>query len=96
VITLARRTPTAVETAMTPEGKQDISVLQVWMIDAPRAEEDDILVFLIDDRRFIVKKMLPTELKTVAVHQKLIVSELARSSVEFRLVVDPLRIPPLF
>ena len=96
VISLARRTPTAVETAMTPEGKQDVSVLQVWMIDAPRAEEDDILVFLIDDRRFIVKKVLPTELKTVAVHQKLIVSEIARSSVEFRLVVDPLRVPPLF
>lgn len=96
VITLARRTPTAVETAMTPEGKADVSVLQVWMVDAPRAEEDDVLVFLIDDRRFVVKKVLPTELKTVTIHQKLIVSELARSSVEFKLLVDPLRIPPLF
>lgn len=96
VISLARRTPTAVETAMTPEGKTDISMLQVWMLEAPRAEEDDILVFLSDDRRFLVKKVLPTELKTVAVHQKLIVSELARSAIEFRLVVDPARIPPLF
>jgi hypothetical protein len=96
VLSMARRTPTAVETAMTPEGKADINIVQVWMIDAPRAEEDDVLVFLHDGRRFLVKKVLPTELRTVAVHQKLIVSELPRSSVEFRLVVDAKHIPPLF
>ncbi len=96
VITLARRTPTAVETAMAPEGKADVNVLQVWMLDVPRVEEDDVLVFLSDNRRFQVKKMLPTELKTVTIHQKLIVSELARSSVEYRIVVDPTRNPPLF
>lgn len=96
VITLARRSPTAVETTMAPEGKTDINVLQVWMLDVPRAEEDDVLIFLPDNRRFLIKKVLPTELKTVTVHQKLIVSELARSSVEFRLVVDSTRIPPLF
>jgi hypothetical protein len=94
--TLARRSPTAVETAMSPEGKQDLNVLTLWMLDAPRAEEDDVLVFLPDNRRFLVKKVLPTELKTVSVHQKLIISELAKSSVEFRLVVDPTRIPSLF
>lgn len=96
VVTLARRSPTAVETAMSPEGKQDSNVLSLWMLDAPRAEENDVLVFLADGRRFEVKKVLPTELKTVTVHQKLIVSELAKSSVEYRLTVDPTRIPPLF
>lgn len=96
VVTLARRSPTAVETAMTPEGKQDVNVLSLWMLDAPRAEESDILVFLGDGRRFEVKKVLPTELKTVSVHQKLIISELAKSSVEYRIAVDPTRIPPLF
>lgn len=96
VITLARRTPTAVESNMTPEGKIDVNVVSLWMLDAPKAEEGDLIVFLGDDRRFQVKRVLPTELKTVAVHQKLVISELARSSVEYRIVVDTVRNPPLF
>lgn len=96
VITLARRTPTAIESNMTPEGKIDVNVVSLWMLDAPKAEEGDLIVFLGDDRRFQVKRVLPTELKTVAVHQKLVISELARSSVEYRIVVDPVRTPPLF
>lgn len=94
--TLARRTPTAVETSMTPEGKIDLNVVSLWLMDAPRVEENDLIVFLGDDRRFQIKKVLPTELKTVAVHQKIVMSELAKSSIEYRLVVDPTRIPPLF
>lgn len=96
VITLARRSPSAIETTMTPEGKQDLNILSLWMLDAPKVEEGDILVSLKDDRRFEVKKLLPTELQTVSVHQKLIISELAKSSVEFRILVDPTRVPPLF
>lgn len=94
--TLARRTPTAIETSMTPEGKVDLNVLSLWMLDVPKVEENDLIIFLGDDRRFQIKKVLPTELKTVAVHQKLVLSELAKSSVEYRLIVDPVRIPPLF
>lgn len=96
IITLARRTPTAVETTLAPEGKIDVNMLSLWMLDVPRVEEGDLIVFLPDDRRFQAKKILPTELKTVSVHQKVILSEIARSSVEYRLVVDPTRIPPLF
>ena len=59
-------------------------------------EEGDVLVFLRDNKRFVVKQQTQTELITVSVHQKVFVSELARSSIEYRILVDPLRIPSLF
>lgn len=96
VITLARRSPTPVQTVVTAQGKTDTSYAQVTLLDAPKVEEEDILVFLRDNRRFIVKQVLQTELQTHPVHQKLSVSELMPTSVEFKIVVDPLRTPPLF
>ena len=96
VITLARRSVGPVQTAMTPQGKVDTATTQITLLDAPTVEEGDVLVFLRDNRRFLVKQQLQTELLTVSVHQKLMVSELARSSIEYRILVDPLRIPSLF
>jgi hypothetical protein len=81
---------------IAPQGVADYRPTQVTILDAPKVEPDDVLVFLKDNKRFVVKAVLQTELKTVGVHQKLEVSEIARSSVEYRLVVDPARIPPLF
>lgn len=96
VMTLARRTVGPVQTAVTPQGKTDTAQTQITLLDAPVVEENDVLVFLRDNRRFLVKQQLQTELLTVSVHQKVMVSELARSSIEYRILVDPLRIPSLF
>lgn len=96
VVTLARRSVGPVQTAITPQGKQDVAQNQITMLDAPTVEENDILVFLRDNTRFVVKQQMVTELLTVTVHQKLLVSELARSSIEYRIPCDPLRVPPLF
>jgi len=96
VVTLGRRSVGPVETSLAPQGKTDIAQSQLTMLDAPVVEADDIVVFLRDNRRFLVTKQIQTEIQTVSVHQKLLVSELARSSVEYRIPVDPLRIPALF
>lgn len=96
VLTLARRTVGPVQTAITPQGKTDTAQTQITLLDAPVVEENDVLVFLRDNKRFLVKQQLQTELLTVSVHQKVMVSELARSSIEYRIMVDPLRIPSLF
>lgn len=96
VITLGRRGTLPAAKQVTPQGVAEFRPTQVTLLDVPRIEPDDVLVFLKDNRRFIVKAMLQTELKTVGVHQKLEVSELARSSIEYRIPVDPTRIPPLF
>jgi hypothetical protein len=96
VITLARRGTLPSSKQLSPQGIAEYRPTQVTMLDAPKVEPDDVLVFLKDNKRFVVKSVLQTELKTVAVHQKFEVSELARSSIEYRIVVDAIRIPPLF
>lgn len=96
ILTLGRRGTLPAAKQIAPQGIAEFRPTQVTILDAPKVEPDDILVFLKDNRRFVVKSVIQTELKTVGVHQKFEVSELARSSVEYRLVVDPARIPPLF
>jgi hypothetical protein len=96
ILTLGRRGTLPAAKQIAPQGISEFRPTQVTILDAPKVEPDDLLVFLKDNRRFVVKSVIQTELKTVGVHQKFEVSELARSSVEYRLVVDPARIPPLF
>ena len=96
VLTLGRRGTIPAAKQITPQGVAEYRPTQLTILDAPKVEPDDLLVFLADNRRFLVKAVTQTELKTVAVHQKLEISEIARSSVEYRLVVDATRIPPLF
>jgi hypothetical protein len=96
ILTLGRRGTLPAAKQIAPQGVSDYRPTQVTILDAPKVEPDDVLVFLKDNRRFVVKSVIQTELKTVGVHQKFEVSELARSSVEYRIAVDPARIPPLF
>lgn len=96
ILTLGRRGTLPTAKQISPQGVADYRPTQVTILDAPKVEPDDILVFLKDNKRFVVKSAIQTELKTVGVHQKFEVSELPRSSIEYRLVVDPARIPPLF
>ena len=96
VITLARRGTAPISSQISPQGKTDTAMAHVTILDVPRVEEGDILVFLRDNKRFIIKQMMPTELQTVIVHQKLLASELARSAPEYRIPVDILRNPGLF
>lgn len=96
VLTLGRRGTIPAAKQITPQGVAEYRPTQLTILDAPKVEPDDLLVFLSDNRRFLVKAVTQTELKTVAVHQKLEISEIARSSIEYRLVVDATRIPPLF
>jgi hypothetical protein len=96
VITLARPTTPVTQTQLSEQGTGDQADSVVTLLDAPRVEKDDILVFLSDNRRFIVKQPVPGALENVTLFQRLQVSELPRSSIEYRLQVDPLRTPPLF
>jgi hypothetical protein len=96
VLSLGRRGTIPAAKQLSPQGVAEYRPTQVTILDAPKVEPDDVLVFLKDNKRFLVKAVIQTELKTVGVHQKLEVSEIARSSIEYRVVVDPARIPPLF
>jgi hypothetical protein len=96
MLTLGRRGTLPAAKQLAPQGVAEYRPTQVTILDAPKVEPDDILVFLADNKRFLVKAVIQTELKTVGVHQKFEVSELARSDMAYRIVVDPSRIPPLF
>lgn len=96
VLTMARRSPLGIDVSVTEHGKTESSTGKVMLLDTPSVEPDDLLVFLQDNRRFIVNKVQPTEILLHTVHQSLVVTELARSGIEYRLTVDPLRVPALF
>jgi hypothetical protein len=96
VITFAKRGVTPNQVGMTAQGKAEIATTNVTMLDVPGLQDDDILVFLRDNKRFLVKRVLPTEIQTVTVHQRLEVSELPRSDIIYRVQVDPFRLPRLF
>lgn len=95
MITLAKRATTPNQVGMTAEGKAEIATTRITMLDMPALQDDDILVFLRDNRRFIVKRVVPTELQTVTVHQVAEVSELNRGQIVYRVKVDPTFNPPL-
>lgn len=84
-----QRQRSPIQTQPGPEGNIDINKLQVIMLGVPQVEPGDVLVFLRDDKRYIVELVNPTQLHSVDVHQELQVSELARSSREYGPKVDP-------
>lgn len=96
VVTLGRRGTRPSAKQITPQGATEYRPTQATLLDVPKVDPDDILVFLRDNKRFIVKTTIETELQNVGVHQKFEISEIARSSPEYRLVADTLRTPPLF
>jgi len=92
----AQRQRSPVQTQIAPEGNVDVNKVSVIMLNIPRVEKDDILVFLRDDTRYIVEMSNPTQLQSVDVHQELQVSELSRSSREYGPEVDPWHDPLWF
>lgn len=96
VVTLAKSTTPVVQSQLAEQGTSDQAESMVTLLDVPHVEKDDILVFLSDNRRFIVKQPVPGKLENVILFQRLQVAELPRSSIEYRITVDPLRAPPLF
>jgi hypothetical protein len=80
---LARKGTTNVQSSVAPQGKVEINQIQLVMLDYPRISVDDVLVETWQDRRYVAKHVTRTELRGVPVHQQLVMSELARDSVEY-------------
>lgn len=89
-----KRSP--VQTQIAPEGNLDINRLEVYMLNVPQVEPGDVLVFLREDKRYIVLLNNPTQIHNVDVHQEVQVSELARSAREYGPEVDPWHDPVWF
>lgn len=91
-----RREVAAVQTNLTSHGESDVKLPDFIVLDYPRISYKDIVVDLRTDERYEVQRVTPTELKGVAVHQKLATSLLSHSSSEYLVPVDPTASPPLY
>jgi hypothetical protein len=96
VYTWAKRGTAPTQVAMAPQGKTELTGTGITMLDVPGVQEDDLIVFLRNNTRFLVKRVLPTELRLVTVHQRLEATDLARSDITYRLKVAPQFNPKLF
>lgn len=85
-----------VQVQMTPQGVADISKKRVIILDYPAVEPYDLVVDVAQNKRYLIENVTHTELRTVAVHQDLAASELARDSIEYRLVVNYDYIPVIY
>ncbi len=92
----ARKGVTNIQTNVAPQGKVEVNQVRLTLLDYPRLEPDDVICEVHQDRRYVVKHATRTELRGVPVHQELVMSELARDSVEYLLTVSTSVAPALF
>lgn len=91
-----RREAAAVESQVTAHGDNDVKMNDFNVLDYPLIEYKDIIVDLVRNDRYQVQRVHHTELKSVTVHQKVSTSLLGRNSIEYKLLVDPTAVPPLY
>jgi hypothetical protein len=77
-----------VQTDITPQGKADINKTRFYALTYPELEVDDVIVDIRQNKRYIIQTRHATEMQTQAVHQTCTISELARDSIEYRVVAD--------
>lgn len=85
-----------VQTQLTQQGYSDVSQKQLTILNYPIVEPHDIVASVKDNIRYIVKHSTQTELKTVPVHQRLLLSELARDSIEYQYLIDTENSPKIY
>lgn len=96
VYTFARRTASPLTMQTGVQGIVESNRLAAHLPAFPEVDVEDILVFLRDGRRYIIENVNTTEIHTVPLHQECNVSELARTSREYAIVVDPWHDPEWF
>ena len=88
--------PQVVDTRTAPQQKIDHEAHRIQLLDIPLLQDDDLVVDLDTNDRFVVERIKLTELRRKPVHQEVDCALLARSAVEYTILVDPRTIPSLF
>lgn len=83
----ARKGTTNPQVSVAPQGNVEVNQIEITMLDYPSVQVDDVFVEERQNRRYVVQHVARTELRGVPVHQKLVVSELARDSIEYQIPV---------
>lgn len=84
---LGRQLPKRLKTRISKQAKDDINITSIQLLAFPRVDEGDILVEKFLNRRWLVRQTDRTTLKTAAIHQTVLVSELPRSASEYAVAV---------
>jgi hypothetical protein len=85
-----------VQSQLTPQGYSDVGQKQLTILNYPIVSPGDIVAEINNNSRYIIKHVTRTELKTVPVHQRLLVSELARDAIEYQYQVDITHSPKMY
>lgn len=83
-------------TSLSPQGKVDTTQVRAICGQEPAVDVDDIIVEMGLNKRYIVTAQSETQLRRETVHQSIILSELARDSVEYRIPANWDHIPIMY
>lgn len=87
VQTFANFRPAQVNSSTADTGITEITKTSATMLAYPKVEEGDVIVEHDTNRRWRVDSCSPTELRRMLLHQRVVVSELSRDSVEYGILV---------
>lgn len=76
------------QTALTYLGKMETNQTTCWTINVPEIETLDLILRVPDFKLFRVEDVSQTEIQTVPVRQMMQITELAKGSVEFDLIIS--------
>lgn len=79
--------PTVIQQQFGTQGITEVAMLGFVTLDYPLIDQEDILVEMQTNRRFIVKQKMQTQASGIPVHQDLQLSELARTAIEYSIPV---------
>jgi hypothetical protein len=82
-----RLDPTTTAAPLQLEGKADQRMFKFTCLDIPLLMPDDVIVGVLDDRRFIVHTQVQTEMRLVGVHQDVTLAELPRDNPVYKVPV---------
>ena len=90
--TLLQYEPTSNDAVLSYQGKLEQNQIPAWTIDYPEINTFDLILRVADWRIYRVDKSFGTELQTVVVKQSLLLTELSKESIEFKLAEQALPI----
>ena len=91
-----RVSPYAVQSQITQQDVVESEQKALTILDYPLIEIDDVIAELHANKRYVVKHVSRTELRTVPVHQRVTMSELSRDSIEYRILINNDHIPVIY
>jgi hypothetical protein len=88
--------PQAIAASTAVPGKVETDKHNIQLLDIPLMQDDDLVVEIATNNRYIVERQAQTEIVRKPVHQVVTTSLIAHACVEYTIPVDPRTIPPLF